>query len=174
MKTRHPDVVDAILAQWRRERPDIDVSPMGPVGRLRRCIQLLEPRLEAAFTPFGLTRWQFDMLATLRRGGAPFCLSPTALFSSLLITSGTMTHRLKLLEAEGYVERLPDEHDARSLLVRLTQKGLQLIDRVVEVHVENERKILSVLPEQTLSELDEALSLLMASLEPQHKKQAMR
>lgn len=165
MKTRHPDTVDAIVALWRRERPDIDASQMGPLSRLTRCSLLLESRQAAAFSPFALTRWQFDMLATLRRSGAPYCLSPTALFSTLMITSGTMTHRLKLLEADGLIERLPNTQDARSMLVQLTEKGLQLIDRVVEVHVENQRKILSVLPEQTLSELDNALSLLMVSLE---------
>ncbi|MFS2222402.1 MarR family winged helix-turn-helix transcriptional regulator [Pantoea sp. B65] len=165
MTTRKPDAVDAILEQWRRERPDIDASPMGPIGRLKRCTMLLEPRIEAAFTPFGLTRWQFDMLATLRRSGAPFCLSPTALFSALMITSGTMTHRLKLLEASELIVRLPNPEDARSLLVQLTEKGLTLINRVVEAHVENERKILSLIPEMTLAELDNALSLLMQALE---------
>ena len=95
------DAVDRILAQWQRERPDLDCSPMGPIGRLKRCAMLLEPRVEAAFVKHGLVRWEFDMLATLRRAGEPFVLSPTQLFSTLMITSGTMTHRLKALENEG-------------------------------------------------------------------------
>ena len=165
MSTRPADAVDVILEQWRRERPDLDTGPMGPIGRLKRCSMLLEPRVEAAFSPFGLVRWQFDMLATLRRSGAPFCLSPTALFSALMITSGTMTHRLKLLEASELIVRLANPDDARSMLVQLSEKGLALIDRVVEVHVENERQILAALPEKTRQELDNALSLLMLSLE---------
>ncbi|MBP2170095.1 DNA-binding MarR family transcriptional regulator [Erwinia toletana] len=165
MTSRKPDAVDVILEQWRRERPDIDASPMGPMGRLKRCIMLLEPRIEAAFAPFGLTRWQFDMLATLRRAGTPFCLSPTALFSALMITSGTMTHRLKLLEASELIERLPNTDDARSMLVQLTEKGLALINRVVEVHVENEKRLLALIPPNTLEELDNALSQLMVALE---------
>ena len=92
------DAVDRILAQWQRERPDLDCSPMGPIGRLKRCAMLLEPQVEVAFTRHELVRWEFDMLATLRRAGAPFILSPTQLFSTLMITSGTMTHRLKALE----------------------------------------------------------------------------
>jgi len=69
------DAVDVILGQWRRERPDLDVSPMGPIGRIKRCAVLLEARLEAEFAKFGLSMWEFDMLATLRRSGAPYCLS---------------------------------------------------------------------------------------------------
>jgi hypothetical protein len=66
------DAVDRILAQWQRERPDLDCSPMGPIGRLKRCAMLLEPQVEVAFTRHDLVRWEFDMLATLRRAGAPF------------------------------------------------------------------------------------------------------
>ena len=165
MNTRKADAVEAILEQWRRERPDIDASPMGPLGRLKRCVMLLEPRMEAAFIPHDLVRWEFDMLATLRRAGAPHCLSPTALFSSMMITSGTMTHRLKRLEARELIERKPNADDARSMLVQLTQKGLDVINKAVEDHVDNQREILSVLSPQTLAELDNALSLFMVALE---------
>ncbi|MEG0223857.1 MAG: MarR family transcriptional regulator, partial [Comamonas sp.] len=96
-RSRTPDAVDAILAQWQRERPDLDASPMGPIGRIKRCAALLEQQLEAGFAAFDLSLWEFDMLAALRRSGAPCRLSPTELFSTLMVTSGTMTHRLKRL-----------------------------------------------------------------------------
>lgn len=165
MNTRKADAVDAILEQWGRERPDLDASPMGPLGRLKRCNMLLEPRIEAAFTPHGLVRWEFDMLATLCRSGEPYCLSPTKLFSTLMITSGTMTHRLKLLEARELIARKPNADDARSMLVQLTPKGLALINNAVEDHVDNGRDILSRLTPQTLAELDNALSIFMRALE---------
>lgn len=163
---RAGDAVDAILVQWARERPDLDVSPMGPIGRIKRCAALLEQRLDANFARFGLTLWEFDMLATLRRAGAPYRLSPTALFSTLMVTSGTMTHRLKRLEASGLVMRVPNEQDARSLLVELSAKGLALIDSAVEVHVEKERELVKALPPEALAELDAQLSALLRSLEP--------
>lgn len=163
---RAGDAVDAILLQWARERPDLDVSPMGPIGRIKRCAALLEQRLDANFARFGLTLWEFDMLATLRRAGAPYRLSPTALFSTLMVTSGTMTHRLKRLEASGLVMRVPNEQDARSLLVELSAKGLALIDSAVEVHVEKERELVKALPPEALAELDAQLSALLRSLEP--------
>ncbi|QNP60402.1 MarR family winged helix-turn-helix transcriptional regulator [Paenacidovorax monticola] len=160
-----PDAVDAILAQWRRERPDLDTGPMGPIGRLKRCAALMERRLETTFARFGLSFWEFDMLATLRRSGAPYRLAPTALFSTLMVTSGTMTHRLQKLEASGWVERLPNPDDARSLLVQLTPEGLALIDRAVEAHVENEHAILAPLKAADLAALDRRLAQLMAALE---------
>lgn len=162
---REYDAVDAILDQWRRERPDLDASPMGPIGRLGRCAMLLEQRLESCFARFELSNWEFDMLATLRRAGAPHCLSPTDLFSTLMVTSGTMTHRLKRLETRGFIERLQNEQDARSTLVQLTGKGLELINRAVEAHIENERQVLSVLPAEVVVALDTNLAALLRGLE---------
>jgi DNA-binding MarR family transcriptional regulator len=162
---RARDAVDLILDQWARERPDLDASPMGPIGRIKRVAALLEHGLELCFAQFGLTRWEFDMLATLRRSGAPYCLSPTELFSSLMVTSGTMTHRLKSLETSGWIERVANPQDARSSLVKLSSKGLELIDRAVEAHVENERRLLSPLSADVLEQLDTHLSALLLALE---------
>lgn len=162
---RPPDSVDAILEQWRRERPDLDASPMGAIGRVKRCAALLQRRLDKTFSAFGMTSWEFDVLATLRRSGTPHCLAPTALFSALMITSGTMTHRLQRLEAAGWIERQANPNDARSLLVQLTPAGLALIDRAVEAHIENERRIMATLAPANLSSLDHALSELLTMLE---------
>ena len=140
--------------QWQRERPDLDCSPMGPIGRLKRCAMLLEPHVEVAFTRHDLVRWEFDMLATLRRAGAPFVLSPTQLFSTLMITSGTMTHRLKALEKRGFITRLPNPEDAR-----------ERIDAAVETHVDNERQLLAGLSDGERQQLDQALRVLMRLLE---------
>lgn len=138
---------------------------MGPIGRIKRCAALLEQRVESRLAQFDLSLWEFDMLATLRRSGAPYRLSPTELFSTLMVTSGTMTHRLKSLETKGWVERVPNEQDARSTLVQLTPKGCALIDRAVEAHIENERQLVSALPAAELSKLDAQLSALLLALE---------
>lgn len=164
-EAKEGDSVDAILRQWNRERPDLDVTPMGPIGRTRRCAALLGRRLEATFAQFGLSNWEFDVLATLRRAGAPHCLAPTALFSALMVTSGTMTNRLQRLEAAGLVQRVANPADARSTLVQLSPAGLALIDRAVEAHVENERRILEAIGAEDLRELDRRLKQLLAVLE---------
>ncbi|BES85088.1 MarR family transcriptional regulator [Pectobacterium araliae] len=168
-QTSEYDAVDDILDQWRRERPDLDASPMGPIGRLRRCAVLMDQRLESCFARFDLSSWEFDMLATLRRAGAPYCLSPTELFSTLMVTSGTMTHRLKRLEIRGFIERVQNEQDARSMLVQLTDTGLALINRAVEAHIENERQVLSVLSTDVLAALDTNLAALLRALESHNK-----
>lgn len=159
------DAVDIILGQWQREKPDLDVGPMGVIGRLRRCAELMSRRLDHTFAEFGLSSWEFDVLATLRRSGAPYRLAPTALFSALMVTSGTMTHRLKGLEARGWVCRLPHPDDARSMLVQLTPAGLDLIDRALEAHVDNEKRIVAPISGTHLAELDAGLARLLAILE---------
>ena len=164
-KPRLPDAVDTILAQWRRERPELDVTPMGPIGRLKRCSAIVQRRLDETFAAHGLTFWEFDVLATLRRAGKPYCLAPTVLFATLMVTSGTMTNRLQRLEASGWVERLPNPEDARSMLVRLTPTGFALIDRAVPAHVENERQILCGMTAADLRMLDRLLSRLLTALE---------
>ena len=129
---------------------------MGPIGRIKRCAVLLERLLDETFAEFGLSRWEFDMR---------YSLAPTTLFSTLMVTSGTMTHRMAKLEAQGWIERLPNPADARSSLVQLTPQGLALIDRAVEAHVANEHRILSALKAADLAALDHRLALLLAALE---------
>ncbi|OHX14563.1 MarR family winged helix-turn-helix transcriptional regulator [Chromobacterium sphagni] len=160
-----PDAVDTILAQWRRERPDLDASPMAVIGRISRCAALLGQRLDSVFCQYGLSSWEFDVLATLRRSGAPYCLAPTELFSSLMVTSGTMTHRLKVLEGKGWIAREASAQDARSTLVRLSAAGFELVERALEAHVANEHAILAALPPRSLDALEKRLAELLASLE---------
>jgi len=162
---RAQDAVDAILSQWRQERPDLDVSAMGTIGRINRCAALLRRELDETFATFDLTNWEFDVLATLRRSGALYCLTPTALFGALMITSGTMTQRLKGLESRGLVNRVAHTEDARSTLVQLSEAGLTLIDRAVTAHVNNEQRILASIKPNDLAALDLGLSKLLMSLE---------
>ena len=132
------DRVDAVLEQWKQERPDLDVEPMGIIGRISRAERLIEERINAVCSEFQLERWGFDVLATLRRAGKPYELAPTQLFRSLLRTSGTMTNRIDRLEAAGLVERRPDRVDRRAIKVALTKRGLKLIDRAVAAHMKVE------------------------------------
>ena len=163
---RQPDAVDAILAQWKRELPDLDLGPMGTIGRIKRCAALLQRRLDETFATFGLNGWEVDVLATLRRSGAPYSLSPTVLFSAMMVTSGTMTHRLQALETRGLVDRVPSAEDARSMLVQLTPAGLELINQAIRAHVENERRILANLNATELKGLDQRMIQLMKALDP--------
>ena len=138
-----PDRVDRILDQWATERPDIDPAPMGIVGRISGLAKLFHERIAANLAAFDLTPDEFDVLATLRRNGEPFALNPRDLIASMMVGSGTVTHRLDKLESRGLIERSPDPADRRCVVAALTPRGRELIDRAVEAHVEGERALLS-------------------------------
>lgn len=162
--TNTPDSVDDIINQWNQEKPGLDLSAMEIIGRLKKCEALMQPKLEVAFKPFGLCFWEFDVLATLLRSGTPYCMAPTALFSSLMITSGTMTHRMTQLEKKGLIERVSNEADARSKLVKLSESGYTIINSAVEAHVANELDILSSLDSQQQLKLNDSLRTLLSIL----------
>lgn len=155
------DKIDRIIAQWQSERPDLDSYPMALLGRLKLACALLGPQLERAFAEYGLNLGEFDVLATLRRSGKPYTLSPTELYNTLMLTSGAMTHRLKILENRGLIARLPNEQDSRSLLVQLTDTGFDLIDQAVTAHVANETALLSGLSDDEKQALNIGLSALL-------------
>lgn len=159
------DHVSTVLAQWAAERPDLDASPMGIIGRISRLSLTMSKELELVFAQFGLYRWSFDMLATLRRSGAPYRLSPGALLRSLMVTSGTMTNRIDRLEEKGLVRRVPDPEDRRGILVELTEQGRELIDTALPAHVANEQRILQALSKEEQQALAALLSKLLSSLE---------
>jgi len=153
------------IAQWRRERPDLDVSPMAVLGRLSEAAALVaRDRLAPLFARYGLQHGEFDVLATLRRSGPPFALTPTALYEATMVTSGAMTNRLDRLEKAGLIRRVPHPSDRRGLMVQLSESGRELIDRAVEAHVENEHDILSGFSAEERERLAGLLEKLIAGL----------
>ena len=168
-RSTHPDAVDVIIDQWKRELPELASENMALIGRLRRCSILLAPRLDEVFAAHDLSNGAFDVLAALRRAGAPYILTPTELFASLMVTSGTMTTRLQKVQKRGLIERIPNPDDARSMLVKLTGAGRELVEKVVFEHVDNERRILEKLPAETRRQLDAGLAELMRVLEDAKK-----
>ncbi|MEM9133877.1 MAG: MarR family transcriptional regulator [Actinomycetota bacterium] len=144
-----PDAVDEIVSQWNRERPDLDVTGMGIIGRIGRLDQVLRARLNEVFAAHDLENWEFDVLATLRRSGEPYQLTPGRLLDSMMITSGAMTNRIDRLEARGLVTRSKSPTDGRQVLVTLTMQGRTTLDAALADHVENERRLISSLdPDQ--------------------------
>ena len=153
------------IEQWKRERPDLDVSPMGVLGRLNEASSLIaRDRLAPLFARFGLQAGEFDVLATLRRSGAPYTLTPTALYEATMVTSGAMTNRLDRLEKAGLILRGPHPNDRRGIVVQLTEKGLALIDAAVTAHVANEHEILAGLTGAERETLAQLLAKLIESV----------
>ena len=165
MARRPPDHIDEILAQWRRERPDLDVSPLGLLGRLLRAAQLSDAALSARLAAHDLQPGWFDLLAALRRSGRPYELNPTQLMGATMLSSGGMTKRIDRLAETGLVERRPDPADRRGILVKLTPRGKTVVDRAVEAHVANEERLLGSLNPADRRALDDLLRRLLADLE---------
>jgi DNA-binding MarR family transcriptional regulator len=160
------DGVDAILEQWRRERPDLDSSPIGVVGRVSRLARELEQRLEPVYREHGLEPGWHDVLATLRRAGPPYRLRPSEFTGALMLTSSGTTKRLDRLEQAGLITREPDPDDRRGTLITLTAAGSALIDNVTEAHLENERRLLSALTDAEQRRLADLLRKLRLGLPP--------
>lgn len=159
------DHVDRILAQWRKERPDLEVAPMGLIGRAKRLMSHLSRGMERTWAEYGLNAASFDVLATLRRSGPPYALSPGDLIESTMVTSGTMTNRIDQLEKAGLVERKQSREDRRSFLISLTDKGFRIIDEAVAAHVATQQALVSGLSERDQRQLDTLLKSFLASFE---------
>lgn len=159
------DLIDDLVTQWRSQRPELDPSPMGIVGRVLRLAGHLERTVEEALKPFDLSLWQFDVLATLRRSGPPYRLSPTQLMRAVMLSSGAMTNRIDRLKAAGLVRREPDPHDRRGVLITLTQKGERLIDKVIVARFDEARDRIAALPPSDRRALESGLRKLLEGLE---------
>lgn len=152
------------IEQWRRERPDLDVRPMAVIGRISEAANLISrERLAPVFARFGLQQGEFDVLATLRRSGAPYALTPTALYEATMVTSGAMTNRLDRLEKAGLIARRPHPGDRRGVMVQLTGKGRELIEEAVTVHVANEHRVLAGVTVEEQERLIELLEKVIVS-----------
>lgn len=159
------DHVDRVVSQWARVRPDLDTTPMALVARLGRASAYADAHINEVLATFGVTRPSWDVLASLRRSGKPYRLSPTDLYRGLMRTSGAMTHRLARLQKAGLIRRVQDPSDNRGLLVELTPKGLALVDLIAPAHLENERQLLSPLGRKEQRELTALLKKLLGGLE---------
>lgn len=152
--------------QWARERPEIDTEAMVLLGRLAEAALVISrDRLNPLFAQFDLQPGEFDLLATLRRSGQPYALTPTDLYEAAMISPGSMTNRIDRLEKVGFVTRKPNPADKRGTLVALTKQGLALIDRVIDAHVTNQQAIVNGLTAREQSQLSALLAKLLKGQE---------
>ena len=161
------DHVDRLRRQWARELPDLDTEPMTILGRAYRLSNLVRPSIEATFAGFGLDRGEFDVIGTLRRSGPPYRLTPTELYTSLMISSGGLTHRLDRLEKAGLIRREKSPSDGRSVLVALTEAGTARAEAAFRADMANESRFLQALDPQERTALAGLLRKLIAGIEMQ-------
>jgi len=154
------DEVDRIVAAWSRERPDLAVEPLQIVSRVRRLARHIERLRRNAFAAAGLEPWEFDVLSALRRHGAPYEMSPTALVEETMVTSGTMTNRIDRLAGRGFVERRTDATDRRVVRVAMTTRGRKHVDAAIETLLAAEQLVLDRLPQAERQGLEDSLRKL--------------
>ena len=156
------DQVDRLVEAWGRERPDLDLSPMEVLSRVTRISHHLDQLRRGTFAEHDLEPWEFDVLAALRRAGAPYRLSPGRLVRETLVTSGTMTNRVDRLASRGLVQRLPDPEDRRGVLVQLSDAGRDAVDGALAGLLQREQNLMAGLgaaDRQRLASLLRRLSL---------------
>lgn len=151
------DRLDSVIGQWADEKPHLDTLPMAMIGRLMRLSKHLETHFTECHKAFDLTPGEFDVLATLRRSGGDYCLTPSQLIDSMMLTSGAMTNRLDKLTAKGFISRLHSEADRRSVSVALTTTGFDLIEQAIEKHVEMQHQLVSSLSDKDKRTVDQLL-----------------
>ena len=155
-----PDEVDRIVAEWSAARPDLDFTPLRVLSRVMRLGKRLNKLRQIAFAEADLESWEFDVLAALRRAGAPFQLTPKALLEANGVSSGTMTNRIDRLVERGLVERRTDPNDGRGVLVRMTPLGIRHVDTAITVLVDEETELLAGLSEAEQARLANLLRKL--------------
>ena len=165
MTADQPDAVDRIAEQWAGERPELDVGPMLVVGRIHRVAELLDQGLRPVFAQAELGNGDFDVLASLRRAGAPYKLTPTELAGTTMVTSGAVTKRVDRLVQQGLVERTVSSTDGRGRVVALTGKRRQVQEDLHPQHLANEDRLLGALDADERRQLGDLLSKLLLSLE---------
>ncbi len=165
MENDRTDEVDRLVAEWRVERPDVDVSPFEVLSRVSRLDRHLDRARKEAFSAHGLEHWSFDVMAALRRAGPPYELSPGALLRRTLVTSGAMTNRVDRLEAAGLVTRRGDPDDGRGIIVRLTPAGRRVVDKCLSELLAREEELLAGLSRRQRLELAGLLKRLLVPLD---------
>ena len=164
------DSIEVLLAEWQRERPDLDPGPFAIFGRIWRLSTSLLGDAEKWLAPVGLSFESFSVIVTLRRSGPPYELNPTKLYRESLLSSGAITNRIDRVEAQGLVKRLPDPKDRRGTIVRLTAKGRALADRAIKLHFVALAEELSGIDRAERDQLATLLSKLLLSVEQRRKR----
>ena len=161
------DRIDVIREQWRRECPALDADAVLVLGRVYRIAHLASRPIEAVFRRHELDRGEFDVLATLKRTGQPYELTPSAICEQLLVSSGGLTDRLIRLEKSRLVTRTRSLVDGRSRVVKLTALGEKRVVAAYEDDMKLERQLIGAMSKREAKILSALLRKLHISIERQ-------
>ncbi|MCK8080865.1 MULTISPECIES: MarR family winged helix-turn-helix transcriptional regulator [Vibrio] len=159
------DAIDRVVEQWAKEKPELETEPMAMMGRIMRIAKYMETQVADLHKKYDMKLGEFDVLATLRRSGKPYRLTPSELIGSMMLTSGAMTNRLDKLEAKGLISREHSKEDRRSVSVQLTKDGLVLIDEMMTEHVEMQKKLVKSLSASQKKNTNQLLKTWLSAYE---------
>ena len=159
------DAIDRVVEQWAKEKPELETEPMAMMGRIMRIAKYMETQVAGLHKKYDMKLGEFDVLATLRRSGKPYRLTPSELIGSMMLTSGAMTNRLDKLEAKGLISREHSKEDRRSVSVKLTKDGLVLIDEMMTEHVEMQKKLVKSLSASQKKNTNQLLKAWLSAYE---------
>ena len=158
------DIIDDIVRQWQRQRPDLDATPIAVFGRITRTYKLRQTQLRSLLSQYDLTPATFDVLANLRRSSDDAHKTAGDLAKSSLLSTGGTTFRLDRLEDRHLIERITSAHDRRITYVELTAEGRILIDTVMAAHLAQESELLNAFDPGQIEQLGQLLRLLEQSI----------
>ena len=159
------DAIDRVVEQWAKEKPELETEPMAMMGRIMRIAKYMETQVADLHKKYDMKLGEFDVLATLRRSGKPYRLTPSELIGSMMLTSGAMTNRLDKLEAKGLISREHSKEDRRSVSFKLTKDGLVLIDEMMTEHVEMQKKLVKSLSASQKKNTNQLLKTWLSAYE---------
>lgn len=160
------DFIDNLMQRWLAQRPELDASPIAVIGRAIRIADVLKRELKELLRPYGLEVWEFDLLATLRWGGNEDGLTPKELIDVVMVSSGTMTHRLDRLEKSGFVKRVPNPNDRRSIRIQLAKRGIEVVEKSLTAHLASAEQAVSELSQREQQQTARVLKKILAKIEP--------
>lgn len=160
-----PDAVDAVLTDWRQQRPDLDFGPLAVVARIMRLSRMIDKDLKDFLADHELEPGEFDILTTLRRSGTTEGMTAGAFHKASLVTAGAITNRLDRMTAKGLVNRVPDPTDRRAVRIVLTPRGTELIDTILQAHLANYAQLLDPLDQGQADQLADTLRRLLEARE---------
>jgi DNA-binding MarR family transcriptional regulator len=122
---------DVLVSQWKVQFGSDDITPLTVAIRMRRLAMLIDEISSKECDAAGIKLNDMLLMMALRRVGNPYALRPTDILKMHSVTSGTVTYRIDQLTKQDLAERVPDPHDRRGYLVRLTPRGLKIIDSIL-------------------------------------------
>lgn len=125
------------------------------VSRVRRTL------FDSQMKPLGITRSQWWVLAQLSRSlshNGEDGMLQTELANILDVGKVTVGGLIDRLEARGFVERRPSATDRRAKRVVITDRGHEVLEKMIEVGTHLNKAILDGIPPQNVRIAEEVLA----------------